>query len=144
MVPPACVALEGSCLHWLFPASRGMRESSDFSSDPVQLPMFSSLFIFPQDQPLMIPLHCLSGECAICEEVDFSLFALLVHGLVLWGHSPKQWVCTGGSVTISQWTLMHCLTFILHPPTALPYSLFFHILQQHPTVPLLQYLAWWI
>lgn len=84
---------------------------------------------FPQDQPLMIPLHCLSGTSAICEEVDFSLFPLLAHGWVLQRHPPKQWLCTGVSVTISHLSLMHWLPEV-HSPTLhcppkfpiLPYS----------------------
>lgn len=98
------------------------------------LTLFSSQCF--HDQPLVIPLHCL---CTICVEADFSLSPPPAHRLVLWRPSPKQWrVCN-----FSQSTLMHCLMFILHPSTALPYSPFFHILQYHPTVPLQQYFAWW-
>lgn len=79
----------------------------------------------PQDQSLLIPLHCLSGTHAICEEVDFSLFPLLVHGLVLWRHPPEQWVCKGVSITISQLTWPDIHSPSLHwPPMfpVLPYS----------------------
>lgn len=80
---------------------------------------------FPQDQPLMIPLHCFSGTCAICAEVNFSLFPLLVHRLVLWRHPPEQWVCKRVSVTISQLTQFDIHSPSLHCPPifpVLPYS----------------------
>lgn len=120
MVPPAFVAVEGSCLPWLLPASHGMREGSDVSSDSVELPMLSSVLL-PTRLTLIIPLHCLPGTCAICEEVNFSLFPLLVLRLVLWRHPPKQWACKGVSVAISQLTQPH---IHLHPSTALP-SIFY-------------------
>lgn len=45
--------------------------------------------------------------------------SLYLYRLVLWWCPLKQWVCKGVSVTISQLTLIHCMTFILHPFTAL-------------------------
>lgn len=100
-MPPACVAVGGSCLHQLFPASHGMRESSDFSTNPIQPPVLSSVLCFsPQDQPLMIPLHCILGTHATCKDAYFSLFPLLVCRLVLRRHPSKWWVWKGVSVAI--------------------------------------------
>lgn len=111
MVLPACVVAEGSCLHWLFPTSHGLRESSDFSSDPVQLPVLSSVLL-----PTRSTNPWRSPFTASQEHVPFvrrstSSSSLYLYRLVLWRCSPKQWVCKGVSVTISQLTLIHCLTF---------------------------------
>lgn len=46
------MAVEVCCLHWFFPASHRMRESSDFSSDPAQLPMLSSVLLATRSIPV--------------------------------------------------------------------------------------------
>ena len=146
MVPPACVAAGGSCLHQLFPASHGMRGSSDFPTDPIQPPVLSSVLCFsPQDQPLTIPLHCILGTHAICKDAYFSLFPLLVRRLVLRRCPSKQWVCKGVSVAI-QPVNPNALPDIhsTHVSPFLHCSPIFPVLQHHPTAPLLQYLAWWM
>lgn len=75
---------------------------------------------FLQDQPLVIPLPCLSGTCAICEEVDFSLFPLLVPGLVLWRRPPKQrHICNHQPVNPSALPDVHSPS--LHCPPIFPF-----------------------
>lgn len=146
MVPPACVEVGGSCLHQLFPASHGMRDSSDFATDPIQPPVLSSVLCFSlQNQSLRIPLHCILGTCAICKDAYFSLFPLLVHRLVPQRSPSKQWVCEGVSLAIQPGNPnalpdIHstCISPSLHC------SPIFAVLQHHPTAPLLQYLAWWM
>lgn len=146
MMPSACVAVGGSYLHQLFPAPYGMRESSDFSTDPIQPPALSSVLCFsPQDQPLMIPLHRILRTRGICEDACFSLFRLLVHWLVPQRCLSKRWVCKGVFVAI-QGINRNALPDIhsnrVSPP--LRCSPVFPVLQHHPTTPLLQYLEGWM
>lgn len=145
-MPSACVAVGGSYLHQSFPASHGLRESSDFSTDPIQPPVLSSVLCFsPQDQPLMIPLHHILRTRGICEDAYFSLFPLLVHRLVPQRCLSKKWVCKGASVAI-QGVNPNALPDI-HSTCVSPSlccSPIFPVLQHHPTTPLLKYLEGWM
>ncbi|KAM9235820.1 mucin-13 [Leptosomus discolor] len=60
----------------------GIRESSDFYTDPIQPRVLPSVLCFsPQEQPLTIPLHCVLGTHAIRKDACFSLLLLLVRRL---------------------------------------------------------------